>query len=272
MKFEETCFQYNEAELEKLNARLVSFELNNVLEGFQKNYFHIGMSEEGNLNDYMLMYVGNHNNVIKGYTLHSGRKHKERDTNTYQFSRLIEDEFPNLNSLKVFNNFQNMLRSVYERFGIVCTSENISYVDSPATLLLINKTGTDQLLHLDIGKFYRRFFDSATYPLNKKGIQKVYLMYDYKDDKVKFGETNATLETRKKGVAEPTLRASDQEIIVLAAWEAPKTAESDLKKRFHEKHVRGEWYDLRSIDIKAIGEKMRPYKRIENKDEQLLKS
>lgn len=110
---------------------------------------------------------------------------------------------------------------------------------------------------------YQSFFIREVKIQDKEGLQKVYLMYDRKVGKVKIGETKKELKIRQKGITEPTLRATDQMVEVITAWEASKELESLLHFTYAHKRVRGEWFDLRAYDLEAIDKMTRSYNMIE---------
>ena len=125
-----------------LQKEHMSVELNNVIDGFETDFFTIMLSEENNLNDYSLIYVGN-DREIRGLILKSGRKIKNRDISTFRFCQEIENEFPKKNSLVIFNTFQKQLKRVYENFGIICIPEHIAELKGDLTFIMPNKNKND---------------------------------------------------------------------------------------------------------------------------------
>lgn len=241
-----------------------SVELNNVLEGFKSDFIAIALHEKESLEEYTMIYIGGFNE-IRGLTLKSGRNIKDRDLNTFRFAKAIEEEFPEKNSIIIFNTFQNKLIEAYESFGILCIPENIANLGKELTFFLPNKPkiGVDSILQIDAIKFYRSFFDRKDRIQDKDGIQKVYLMCDGKDGCIKIGETKNKLETRRKGVAEPTLRATDPMIKIISAWEASKELEVKLHSVYDSKRKRGEWFDLRTVDLEEINKMTSTYNMID---------
>lgn len=239
-------------------------ELNNVLEGFSSDFFTIILHEPDSLEEYTLMYVGDYSE-IRGLTLKSGRNLEDRDLYTLQFSKAIEDEFPENNSLVVFNTFQNQLKKVYENFGVLCVPEYLAKLGTDLSFMLggNRKYAADRILQIDILEIYQSFFSRKTRIQDKEGLQKVYLMYDKKVGQVKIGETKKELKIRRKGVAEPTLRATDQMVEVITAWEASKELESQLHSTYSDKRTRGEWFDLRAYDLEEIDKNTSEYNMIE---------
>lgn len=263
MNFEDRFRVLSLEEIEEFNSLTTRVELNNVIKDFAKHYFHMGLNENEDIEDYILMYVGNHNSKIKGFALKNGRSSKDRDIDTLRFSQQIELHYPNLNPLVIFNTFQKHTKSVYEKYGIVCLPQYITDSEYSTSMILKNKEGIDSILEINIHKLYKSFFNSKNTALNEKGKQKIYLMYDYEYDKVKIGETKDILKKRQKGIAEPTLRARKQHIYIIAAWEAPKYIEDELMFKYNHKRVRGEWFDLRAVDMKEINQMLSTYNMIE---------
>jgi hypothetical protein len=99
---------------------------------------------------------------------------------------------------------------------------------------------------------YKSFFNREKKVEEKESVSKVYLMYDKREGYVKIGTTKRKLNVRKKGVSEPTLRAKDPMIEVITAWEATDELEKKLHSMYSFKRIRGEWFDLRTTDMKQI--------------------
>jgi len=238
--------------------------LNNVLEGFQKQFFAISFGgEENNLEDYALIYVGNYDG-IRGLCLRNGRSLENRNWRTWQFSMAIENEFKKPNQLVMFNTFQQKQKELYEKFGVMCMPEYIvnAAETHDMTLILGHKKGVDYLPKVDILEFYKSFFERTPTIENLSNIDKVYLMYDVENTSVKIGKTKTPIEVRRKGVAEPTLRAVKQEIYPIVAWQASQQIETDLKAEYREFNQRGEWFDLRPRHLQQINKKMSKYEII----------
>lgn len=267
MKFEDRLGYLNLGAIEEMNRLHKSIELNNVLEGFQKQFFAISLinlEDEIELNEYMLIYIGNFSS-IRGLTLRTGRKVNDRDLLTFQFSKAIEDEFEEPNQLVIFNTFQEYVKYTYENQGIVCLPDYISDLNKTHTLefVLPHKRDIDRLLRIDILEFYRSFFERQATISNEANMHKIYLMYDYEYKAVKIGKTKQLIEVRKKGVAEPTLRAAKQEIYPIVVWQAPPEMETELKSKFHKLRLRGEWFDFRPKHLNQIDKIMSGYKLID---------
>ena len=249
--------------IRRLNNSIVNVELNNVLEGFEKECFHISIEDERNLEKYSLIYIGDYGQ-LKGFTFTTGRSIKQRDLLTFRFAQQIEHEFPEENSLVIFNTFQDMIKKMYERLGILCIAKKFIDNGSKIEIYAPHKNAVDYILEIDILEFYQSFFERIIKVENSNNQDKVYLMYDRIEDKVKIGKTKRKLEIRKKGVSEPTLRASDQFIEIITAWEASGEIETELKSKYTSKRIRGEWFDLRPTELKELNELMEKYKMIEH--------
>jgi hypothetical protein len=239
-------------------------ELNNVLEGFKSDFYTIILNEERSLDEYTLMYVGG-NEEIRGFTFKSGRKIEKRDFLTFKFSKAIEKEFPAKNALVVFNAFQSIIKNVYENFGIICIPEYIANLGGELSVILPDKRkrGIDRVLQIDILRRYKSYFTRSERMRDEEGLPKVYLMYDKKEGYIKIGETKTKLKKRRKGVSEPTLRATDPMIEIITAWNAPKELETKLHSNFFSKRKRGEWFDLKAVDLEDINKMTLKYNMID---------
>lgn len=239
-------------------------ELNNVLEGFESEFYTIFLNDDCTLDDYTLMYVRDYDG-IRGLTFKSGRKIEKRDFLTFKFSKEIENEFPAINALVVFNAFQSIIKNGYENFGIICIPEYIANLGGELSFILPDKRkrGIDRVLQIDIFRFYKSYFTRSERMRDEEGLPKVYLMYDKKEGYIKIGETKKKLKTRRKGVSEPTLRATDPMIEIITAWNAPKELETKLHSNYISKRKRGEWFDLRAVDLEDINKMTLKYNMID---------
>lgn len=237
-------------------------ELNNVVEGFEKYFYGIILSNQYTLEAYSLVFITNEIE-LKGIILESGRFLKDRDLLTLKYCKIIEQEFSNLNQLITFNTFQSKIIQLYETFGIICIPKYVLDFESASIVLPSHKKGIDYVLRFNILEFYRSFFDRDQYGPNNDGESKIYLMYDRREDKVKIGRTKKKLEMRLKGVSESTIRANDPMINILTAWIAPPELETILQEKFKIKNIRGEWFDLRAADLEELDHKMKTFEMID---------
>ncbi|HHT98805.1 MAG TPA: GIY-YIG nuclease family protein [Acholeplasma sp.] len=120
----------------------------------------------------------------------------------------------------------------------------------------------DYLLKINPIEFYRSIFEKENKIEDNEGISKLYLMIEGEKGYIKIGQTKNKLEVRRKGVAEPTLKAKDPKICILTAWKAPKEVEKKLHSNYKSKRKRGEWFDLKAIDLQEINEIMLSYEMI----------
>lgn len=253
----------NKEEINEINTSVFDVSLNNVVEGFHRYFIGISFGECENVEEYWIIFISNFG-IIKGLSLKSGRKVKNRDILTLEFAKYIERENP-INPLTVFNSFQQKLKGIYERSGIVCLPFYFMKNDYTLDMLVFNKAGADYLLQIDILNLYRSYFSHAKVE-DKKGTQKVYLLYDGKDDMVKIGETKDLLPNRRRTASEATKRAKNPKVDILVAWIAPKIEETNLHKKYHKKRERGEWFDLRAKDIEDISGYMKQYEIIDPRE------
>lgn len=226
-------------------------ELNNVVEGFEKYFYGIILSNQYTLEAYSLVFITNEIE-LKGIILESGRFLKDRDLLTLKYCKIIEQEFSNLNQLITFNTFQSKITQLFETFGILCIPEKILNLKSASIVLPHHKKEIDHIIRIDIWEIYKSYFSRDEYSPNQYGLEKVYLMYDRRLDRVKIGKTKNLLNKRLKEVSEATKRANNPLIEYLTAWIAPPCLEITLHEKYKSKRVRGEWFDLRAADLEEI--------------------
>tara|TARA_R110002096_G_C14601496_1_gene722727 strand:+ start:112 stop:924 length:813 start_codon:yes stop_codon:yes gene_type:complete len=233
-------------------------ELNNVIEGIRKESFQIFSTDEHSIEEYDLMLIVNYG-VLEGYSLKSARKLKDRDLITYQFCRFLSENLPNQNEIILFNTFQNMLKSCYETFGILCIKEDEKSLFENSVVISKNKKSIENLLMINPINFFKSIFDEKGLIENKIGINKVYLMYDLQDNLFKIGYTSKTLEERVKGVSEATKRGKKPEIHIICAWNATRETEQKLQTEFIQFRKRGEWFDLTPRDLDRLKQSMKEH-------------
>ncbi|GMQ29903.1 GIY-YIG nuclease family protein [Algoriphagus confluentis] len=237
-------------------------ELNNVVEGFEKYFFGLILENINTIDSYSLLFISNEKE-LKGVILKSGRNLKDRDLQTLRFSKILEQDFSDLNQLVIFNTFQSKIIQLYETFGIICIPKHVLDFESASIVMPSHKKGIDYVLRFNILEFYRSFFERDQYGPNNDGESKIYLMYDRREDKVKIGRTKKKLEMRLKGVSESTIRANDPMINILTAWISPPEMETILQEKFKIKNIRGEWFDLRAADLEELDHKMKTFEMID---------
>ncbi|MGB0431639.1 MAG: GIY-YIG nuclease family protein [Bacteroidia bacterium] len=81
----------------------------------------------------------------------------------------------------------------------------------------------------------------------------IYLMKNFQNGYFKIGESNNP-EYREK-----TLQAQEPDIKLIEAWLAPSRVEKELHKKFADKRLRGEWFNLNENDVEEILQTMKNY-------------
>lgn len=98
-----------------------------------------------------------------------------------------------------------------------------------------------------IEKFKRRLQKSNDLRfLEPTGLNFIYLMYDRVKGLYKIGFS------KNPNYREKTLRSEEPDIQLFKKWFTPQKYESDLKKRFKAKRIRGEWFNLNTEDLSEI--------------------
>lgn len=81
---------------------------------------------------------------------------------------------------------------------------------------------------------------------NRSKTTKVYLMVDHNTGLHKIGRSKSPLKRER------TLQSEKPTIELIAHWESTTKKEKELHKKYNEKRVRGEWFDLTNQDISEI--------------------
>lgn len=244
-----------------MNANNLLPELNNVIEGFEEMFTSITLSNENDRDSYNLLYVSNYNRLI-GASLKSGRKIEMRDWITFRFTRNIESIVPQCNALTLFNSFQNKLSQYFESIGVLCVPYSIASLTGKQSFLVQGKKEADHVLKLWIPDLYKSYFERTSYSEDIESIQKIYLCYSPDDDKIKIGCTKNKLKVRLKSISEATKRSKKPMDVIIAAWNAPRSIEKELHSVYKDKRVRGEWFDLRALDLLEINKRMSEFAAI----------
>ena len=108
-------------------------------------------------------------------------------------------------------------------------------------------------LEIEKKDFYKDFFDFQIDKNFKEGEEHVYLMYNTRNDLIKIGQS------KHPNSREKTLQSEEPEIVLLAMWQAPKSVEKELHKKFSSKRKRGEWFHLSFNDLEKIKTRMSEY-------------
>ena len=261
MDFEEKFTHISQDTLTALADQQNMPSLSNVISGQEENFILVGIRPELNLEEFMIIYAGNHNSEIRGFSFLNSRVSQERDLNTFKFSRQIELYFPALNSLSVFNEIQELVRSNFEDHGIEFIPERIGDFNPNLKDILKNKFDLGSLIIIDIGKFYQSYFKSDFLVDDIKGKQKLYLSYYYDIDKFEIGSLSNDLFSLTPDSHSSEFRNTRNTILV-AAWLTNSETIEYIYRIFEDKMVSDKMFDLRSDDIEILINTMDNNKRI----------
>lgn len=88
---------------------------------------------------------------------------------------------------------------------------------------------------------YRKSFEKEAREVDNS--TKVYLMLDEKNGAYKIGRSNSP------EVRESTLQSEKPFIKLIDSWKGEFSDETELHRKFKEKRIRGEWFDLDEDDV-----------------------
>lgn len=229
-----------------------AFGIKNVIKGLDKQAFAINYD---NKESYDFIYICR-KEKLEGYILKSGLKIKYRTKCSLAFSQMLHESFQELDEIVVFNTYQKMLSSLLENDGIftLFTTECKSV---QGALLFKNQNGYIILPYIDKIDLYNNIFKGRTCKddLNEN---KVYLMFNPDTDRIKIGFSKTTSHRER------TLQSKEPSIKLVCSWFAPKKIETELKNKFAERRIRGEWFSLNPRELKDINEHMKIYKKVKH--------
>lgn len=239
--FQQRLYTLDKETILSLNDNNTIEGLINVVEGFKKHCFGLILNENSlsKLN-YSLFYI-NGEKQLTGDLLELDAYLNDIDVIVFLFSKFLADNYPDIDTVDVFNTFQSKRITMFEKLGH--TTYNPLTLPEDTTLLLGRKIMPIMLL--DKLKFYQDIFDvPQNETLSDKGS--VYLMLNMKNGCVKIGQSKQLV------YRERTLQAQEPEVALITSWPAPKTVERLLHKQFAAKRIRGEWFKLTFKDLHEI--------------------
>lgn len=225
----------------------------NVVQGFHKEAFglYIPNGTKGDF-EYVITYIGRSDNKLEGCALKLRPHLKVRNELTGCFAHFIHERYKSKDASILFNTYQDQQRTLFERL------DYWTYDDT-----LINEIGGrrgDILIKDRIGLLYVPFVEMSkltSEPEAKKTSKKssnkasdkeqfVYIMYDERTGFYKIGRS-VNAEYREK-----TLQSDKPVIILIEKWVASAVVEGILHRKYKEKRIRGEWFELSESDLDDI--------------------
>jgi hypothetical protein len=249
-EFRELCYELSDDDVVQMSTQQSDVYLHNVIVGIEKECFGFRLSHNPNKFEYQIFYV-NGEGKLRGFLLQMTLDNPNRDNLVFMFSNHLTQEFPNLDSIDVFNTFQQQTRGVLEKENyFTMTSGQMESLDGQNPSILIKGKRFEIITLIDKVKALREYFGDRHVLDLREGNNYVYLMLNKRNGLVKIG-TSIRPKFREK-----TLQGQEPEIFLLSIWAAPREIEKELHRMFNDKRKRGEWFKLKSRDMKLIKDKM----------------
>jgi hypothetical protein len=242
--FNKRCFKLSWETIVQISEEHKSFELNNVIVGLLNECF--GLIADGGL-AYNLFYVNG--KQFKGDLIELSVEDEMREELVMMFAYYLSAKYDELEPVNIFNTFQTHTRSYLEGINRLTISsiefERQKNLFQNFEILAPGVNGIHIISMLDKGEFYQQFFcalpeeflDTSNY---------VYLMLNKKTNLIKIGTSE------RPSFRERTLQSQEPEVILIAAWNAPRSIEKYLHNKFKKLRSRGEWFSLKFKDLNEI--------------------
>jgi len=209
----------------------VSSEIQELIEGNKTSAFGIYIADKNITNEFDFYYVTKKYGKIEGLTLrlNSAIDWLSRYSLINQFAYELYDIFS-------FHNIQVIKQSLERHEMIYYDKQGLTY-ESPYT------QSTD-------------FWKMKTTPLfvepdGKK--QFVYLMKNLRNGLYKIGRS------KNPYIREKTLQSEEPEVQLITFRNAPPKAETELHRKYADKRIRGEWFELSLDEVKTAEKHLLKY-------------
>ncbi len=171
----------------------------------------------------------------------------------FYFVRYLSEKYNNLDIIDVFNTFQKFTQGYLEKIGF-STITSIEYkklIDPNPVIMAKRVRGIIPIRLLDKTEFYSKFMNENKISKENCDSAQIYLILNKKSGNIKIGRS------KNPSLREKTLQAEQPDLELISVWEAPKKVENELHKKYSDKRIRGEWFNLTFNDLKEIKDSMK---------------
>jgi hypothetical protein len=252
-EFYKLCNSIDENVIIEMNDGNADAGLNNVVVGLHDECFGLRLFNDPDQIFYQLFYV-NGKKGLKGFVLHMTLDNPHRDDLVFMFSNHLTMEYEHLDSIDIFNTFQQHTRSMLEKEGhFTVSSLEMEKFNGMDTTIIAKAKGISVIPLIDKVKFLREYFGNRHSLHLMENQNHIYLMLNKRSGLIKIGRS---INPRFR---EKTLQGEEPEIFILSIWAAPREIERELHNKFRDKKKRGEWFKLKSRDMKEIKDRMNEF-------------
>ncbi|MDR6461607.1 GIY-YIG nuclease family protein [Chryseobacterium sediminis] len=249
-QFENSYFILNEELIHLLNKDDQTGHVNNVVQGLNKECFGVRLYE--NLNEPIIIEVYY---IIYKSKLQGNLIRIELNDINYQFLLLrfcavLALNYSQINEIHAFNTFQKQLRTILEKDGYFTVTnidiEELRKISTNGALINIHHKAIKQINLIPIVDFYREIFDNSYKLVSENCNDYVYLMINVETALIKIGYS------KKPIFREKTLQSQEPQIYLIACWNAVRMIETELHRKFKDKRIRGEYFNLNFSKLKEL--------------------
>ncbi len=256
-QFENCLYEFTEEEIHKLSD--TNGNVFSVVNGQHNEVFGILVYDDSVINfDFIIYYISRNEN-LKGFYIVLQPLEKNRNQMVSLFSSYLSQIFKEgkeSNFKTFFNTFQSQQLTIFEKYKFdIIEDDIISEVKKTNVGLGIKYRGKGIIFLPFIRKTMQKF---TFIPTSKPKILKddehyIYLMFNNQNKYYKIGRSKIP-EYRER-----TLQAQEPDISIMAKWIVNKPLEKELHKKFIDKRLRGEWFDLDEEDLAEISKIMKKF-------------
>ena len=250
-EFDKSFFFLNEELISYLNKNDPTGKINNVTNRLDKECFALQLYEEDSSVIIEIFYINNRDNFeLKGNLIRIDLNNPNYSSLLFYFCRVLALNFPETNEITTFNTYQKQLRTVLEKEGYFTLTNFDCENLKEGTFITTHYKGIKKITFIPIVDFYREFFDNNYEITSDNKNEYVYLMIDIDSSLIKIGFSKNPIYREK------TLHSQKPKIHLIACWEANRSIETKLHRKYKQKRVRGEYFRLNLNDLNEIKETM----------------
>lgn len=186
-EFYRLCYSIDESVILEINHHENDVGINNVVVGLEKECFGLLLSDEPDRVVYRLFYI-NGRNRLTGFLLNIQLDNPNRDELVFIFSSHLAHQFEHLDTLDVFNTFQQQTRMMLEKVDhfTVSSLEMQRFVGMDVTIVAKDVKGIEIIPIVDKVEFYREYFGHRKVVKTDDVENYVYLMLNKRTGLVKI--------------------------------------------------------------------------------------
>ncbi|MFT3920436.1 GIY-YIG nuclease family protein [Cloacibacterium sp.] len=253
-QFEKSYFVLNDELIHYLNKDDQTGQLNNVIIGLNKECYGVRLFEIENEPIIIEIFYVHYKLKLEGNLIRIELNNPNYSSLLLKFCAVLSLNYSEVNEIHAFNTFQKQLRTILEKDGYyTLTNVDINELQKigPNGILINSRPKPLQQIDLiPIVDFYREVFKENYKIISKNYDNYVYLMINTETALIKIGYS------KNPKVREKTLQSQEPQVYIIACWKATRKIETELHRKFRNKRIRGEYFNLSFSDLKELSDYM----------------